>query len=102
MSDEDFTVPTDAEAPKRGRKTKTEDSAAPERLCVRFLETSGPGGGDSIVGVHNGMVFSYPRNQEIDVPVAVLKSLEDAYYVEPVSATGAIRRVPKCPYQVVR
>lgn len=104
VSDEDFTVPTDAEAPKRARKLKTDDAQPGEgqRTRVRFLEASGPGGSDRVTLCVDGVIYSYARNEDVDVPDFVLSAANDAAPAEMDPKTGTLRRVPSFPYQIVR
>lgn len=72
------------------------------RVRVRFLDASGPGGDKRVTLCVNGVIYSYDRNVEVDVPEMVLEAAEQAAPAEMDPATGNMRRVPRFPYQIVR
>lgn len=111
MSDDTFTVTPETEdtaRPKRGSKPKAAMAMEPgipadaKRTRVIFLEASGPGGNERVRAIVDGEVYSYARNEEVDVPDFVLEVLGHAAPAEMDPSTGKMRRVPRFPYQIVR
>lgn len=94
--------------PKPGAKAAkgvAMEGSVPEnanRVSVKFLEASGPGGSDRVTLCINGVIYSYARNEIVEVPDFVLEAADNAAPMEMDPRTGNMRAVPRFPYHVVR
>lgn len=72
-----------------------------EKVKVKFFNGPGEDGRDSIPIGHNGKVWLVKREEVVELPVEVLRGMDDSV-VTMYGANGEARDVPRFPYQIVR